>query len=151
MCRFSSPENGKRGVTEMGCGVPCGSNLWTTNQTGYLVAWLFFGFPGCPKKGGCQHKKGETLKPKALPPSLPEFMNFKLFGKTVLVVKQMCLDFFWAIYSASELQSDPSPKEIHHPKPSRPKCHETHDLKASRASPSCAMACGEKPNPSRRA
>ena len=34
--------------------------------------------------------------------SLPEFMNFKLFGKTFLVVKIISLDFFWAIHSASE-------------------------------------------------
>ena len=32
--------------------------------------------------------------------SLPEFMNFKLFGKTILVVI-ISLNIFWAIHSAS--------------------------------------------------
>ena len=33
--------------------------------------------------------------------SLPEFMNFKLFGKTILVVN-IKFGLFWAIHSASE-------------------------------------------------
>ena len=33
--------------------------------------------------------------------SLPEFMNFKLFGKTILVVN-IKFELFWAIHSASE-------------------------------------------------
>ena len=33
--------------------------------------------------------------------SLPEFMHFKLFGKTVLVVNRK-VRLFWAIHSASE-------------------------------------------------
>ena len=33
--------------------------------------------------------------------SLPEFMNLKLFGKTILVVN-IEFGFFWAIHSASE-------------------------------------------------
>ena len=33
--------------------------------------------------------------------SLPEFMNFKLFGKTILVV-DIKFGLFWAIHSASE-------------------------------------------------
>ena len=35
--------------------------------------------------------------------SLPEFMNFKLFGKTILVVNIKSGYFFWAIHSASEM------------------------------------------------
>ena len=34
--------------------------------------------------------------------SLPEFMNLKLFGKTILVVN-IKFELFWAIHSASEL------------------------------------------------
>ena len=36
--------------------------------------------------------------------SLPEFMHFKLFGKTVLVVNIKVGYFFWAIHSASEFR-----------------------------------------------
>ena len=35
--------------------------------------------------------------------SLPEFMNFKLFGKTILVAIKF--ELFWAIHSASEKRS----------------------------------------------
>ena len=35
--------------------------------------------------------------------SLPEFMNFTLFGKTIFGLN-LKFDFFWAIHSASECQ-----------------------------------------------
>ena len=38
--------------------------------------------------------------------SLPEFLNFELFGKTVLVANIKFGLFFWAIHSASENTRD---------------------------------------------